>query len=101
MLTDQELIASYRTSADQDAFHALYQRHAPRVFGLVLRLSGYRSAEAEEVAQEAWIRAVERLGKFRGESSFSTWVCGIAIRCWSEHARRVRRRDIEARPEAI
>lgn len=74
-----DLIAAVRRG-DEDAFHCLYRRYAGRVYSVARRLVG--SAElAEDVAQEAWLRAFRTLSAFRGESAFSTWLVGIAMRC--------------------
>lgn len=72
---------------EEAAFRILYRRHTPRMYAVVRRLLGARRAEAEDVVQEAWLRAVKRVASFRGESLFSTWVCGIAIRCAMEALR--------------
>jgi RNA polymerase sigma-70 factor (ECF subfamily) len=73
---------------EEAAFRTLYRRHTPRLFGLVHRLLGARLGETEDVVQEAWLRAVKGLPGFRGESLFSTWLSGIAIRCALETLRR-------------
>lgn len=65
-------------SADQRAFEALYRRHIGRVYGLCLRMTGNRS-EAEDCAQEAFIKAWNKLGEFRGDSSFGTWIHRVAV----------------------
>lgn len=64
---------------DVDAFEALYRRHAPRVYGLCLRLTGQREA-AEDCAQEAFVAAWRALADFAGRSRFSTWLQSIAVR---------------------
>jgi RNA polymerase sigma-70 factor (ECF subfamily) len=53
-----------------------------------MRLLGGRPHEAEDAVQEAWIRAVERLHAFRGESALRTWLCGITVNCARERLRR-------------
>lgn len=63
---------------DADAFGALYRAHAPRVYALCLRLEGDR-ARADELTQDVFVRAWERLGSFRGESAFSTWLHRLAV----------------------
>lgn len=63
---------------DSAAFQALYQGHVGRVFAVCLRLSGNRT-EAEEHTQDVFVRAWERLGSFRGESAFSTWLHRLAV----------------------
>jgi RNA polymerase sigma-70 factor (ECF subfamily) len=63
---------------DQDAFHELYTAHAGRVYALCLRLAGDRAA-AEELAQDVFVRVWERLGSFRGDSAFATWLHRLAV----------------------
>jgi RNA polymerase sigma-70 factor (ECF subfamily) len=63
---------------DQAAFRALYDAHVGRVFAVCLRLAG-NAQEAEEHVQDVFVRAWERLGTFRGESAFSTWLHRLAV----------------------
>ncbi len=71
----------------EDAFRVLYRRHTPVLYRLALRLLG-EGAGAEDVVQEAWIRAAERLALFRFESSLRTWLVGILLNCVREARRR-------------
>lgn len=64
--------------ADSRAFERLYRLHIDKVYGLCLRMTG-NVAEAEDCAQEAFIQAWNKLGKFRGDSAFSTWLHRIAV----------------------
>jgi RNA polymerase sigma-70 factor (ECF subfamily) len=80
-------LVRFRRRHDEASFRALYAAHTPYLWALALRLSGRRDAEAEEILQEAWIRAVERLDRFRGESSLRTWLGGILVNCWRERRR--------------
>ncbi len=66
-------------AGDTRAFEALYRRHAARVHGAVWRLSGMNEARAEELTQEAFVRAWQKLGSFRFESAFSTWLHRLAV----------------------
>jgi RNA polymerase sigma-70 factor (ECF subfamily) len=61
------------------AFEALYRRHAPRVFGVLLRLAGYDRARAEDLTQDAFLQAWRALPGFRGDSAFGTWLYRIAV----------------------
>jgi RNA polymerase sigma-70 factor (ECF subfamily) len=61
------------------AFETLYRRHAGRVHGAILRLTGGRHARAEELTQEAFVRAWQKLPGFRFESAFGTWLYRLAI----------------------
>jgi len=59
---------------DRIAFEELYRRHRNHVYGLVWRLCGGDSALAEDLLQEAFVRAWQKLDSFRGESRFGTWL---------------------------
>ncbi len=61
------------------AFETLYRRHAGRVHGAVWRLSGMNEARAQELTQEAFVRAWQKLSTFRFESAFSTWLHRLAV----------------------
>jgi len=63
---------------DTGAFEKLYRRNAGRVYGICLRMTA-DPARAEELTQDAFLRAWERLGSFRGESRFSTWLHGLTV----------------------
>jgi RNA polymerase sigma-70 factor, ECF subfamily len=76
-MTDTELVQRAR-GGDEAAMHALYRRHAPRVYAVARRFAG-DDALAEDWAQEAWIRVFRSLPEFRGEAAFSTWVHRVAV----------------------
>ena len=66
-------------AGDTEAFRKLVERHGDRAYGLAYRMLGSAS-EAEEAAQDAFLRAWRALPQFRGESSFSTWLHRIVVR---------------------
>src|SRR5258705_408222 len=66
-------------AGDVPAFEELVMTYQHRVFGVALRMLGSR-AEAEEVAQEAFVRAHRALGEFRGDAKLSTWLYAITSR---------------------
>ena len=66
-------------AGDRHAFQRLYQLHAARIHGAVYRLAGYDHARAEDLTQDAFIRAWQKLPSFRHESAFSTWLYRLAI----------------------
>jgi RNA polymerase sigma-70 factor (ECF subfamily) len=98
--TDDELIRRVAVR-DEDAFRALYGRHTAAVYGLLCRLVG-RPADAADLMQETWLRAVRHLSLFRGQSAFRTWLTGIALNCYREWRRKHMRDfpvdDPDARP---
>jgi RNA polymerase sigma-70 factor (ECF subfamily) len=69
------------------AFGVLVGKYQDRVFNLAMRMCN-RRADAEELAQEAFLRALERIGQFKGESRFYTWLFRIAANLTISHRRR-------------
>ena len=69
-----------RQAADGDtaAFEQLYTRHNRRVYALCLRMTGNVS-EAEDLSQEAFIQLFRKIGSFRGESAFTTWLHRLTV----------------------
>lgn len=65
--------------ADVPAFEALYRRHHRRVHGVIVRLVGHAGARAEDLTQEAFVRAWQALPSFRFESAVSTWLHRLAV----------------------
>ena len=63
---------------DMAAFERLYRAHTGRVTALALRLAGDRQ-QAEELMQDTFVRAWEKLESFRGESTFSTWLHRVTV----------------------
>jgi RNA polymerase sigma-70 factor, ECF subfamily len=63
---------------DEQAFAALYQLHNKRVYSVCLRMTK-DVAEAEDLAQEAFIQVFRNLNSFRGDSAFSTWLHRVAV----------------------
>ncbi len=79
---DRRLVAAFLKQREEQAFRRLYRRHTPRLYQFALRLAGGIEHEAEELVQDTWVRAVERLPDFRWESQLRTWLAGIAVnRC--------------------
>ncbi len=62
---------------DRSAFEQLYRAHVGRIYALCLRLSG-DPVRAEELTQDVFIRTWRRLGSFRGECAFSSWLYRLA-----------------------
>jgi RNA polymerase sigma-70 factor (ECF subfamily) len=75
--TDAVLVTAAK-SGDQTAFAQLWERHSNKVFRRVYRITGNRD-DAEDVLQEAWMKAYAHLKTFQGRASFSTWLTRIAI----------------------
>lgn len=63
-----------------DAYRELVEAHMRKVYGLALRYTG-KHEDADEVAQETFIRAYRSLDRFKGDARFGTWVYRIAVNC--------------------
>ena len=91
--TDQELVKRVQ-AGDQAAFNVLVLRYQHRVLKLVSRFAR-DTAEAEDIAQEAFIKAYRALASFRGESAFYTWLYRIAVNTAKNAVVSNRRRPVD------
>lgn len=91
-VADQDLVALVVAAQDRAAFGELVRRHQGVVRGMLARLTRQR-ALADDLAQDAFIRAFERIGSFRGEGSFKSWLCQIAYVEFLQADRRRRSAD--------
>jgi len=69
------------------AFQALYDKHKRRVYSLCLRMTA-NTAEAEDLTQEAFLQLYRKIGTFRGESAFSTWLHRLSVNVVLMHLRK-------------
>lgn len=76
-ISEQEAIYGAQRS-EPDCFKALYDLHRRRVYTLCLRMTK-NIAEAEDLTQEAFLQLFRKIGTFRGESAFSTWLHRVAV----------------------
>ena len=65
-------------AGDAPAFELLYQLHSRRVYALCLRMVN-NPADAEDLMQEAFLQLFRKIGTFRGESAFSTWLHRMTV----------------------
>src|SRR6202043_3477730 len=72
---------------DAEAFRALYDKHKRRVYSLCLRMTA-NTAEAEDLAQEAFLQLYRKIATFRGESAFSTWLHRLSVNVVLMHLRK-------------
>jgi RNA polymerase sigma-70 factor, ECF subfamily len=78
-------------AGDMAAYEELYRDNVGRIYGLCLRLAGNANL-AEELTQDVFVRAWQKIGSFRGESAFSTWLYPLAVNvALSERRARSRR----------
>jgi RNA polymerase sigma-70 factor (ECF subfamily) len=89
---DDELVRRY-LRGDTAAFGTLVERHGQRVYNLCLRVLGNRE-DAADASQEAFVSALRKLGSFRGESAFTTWMHRVAVNACYDLLRRQRRQPM-------
>jgi RNA polymerase sigma-70 factor (ECF subfamily) len=87
---DQELIDRY-LAGDADAFATLVRRHEGQVYRLCLRVLG-NPDDAADAAQDALVAVARKLGSFRGDARFSTWLHRVAMNVCYDHLRAAKRR---------
>jgi RNA polymerase sigma-70 factor (ECF subfamily) len=81
------------------AFRDLYRQHAGRVYALCLRLTG-DVRDAEERTQDVFVRLWDKLGSFRGDSAFSSWLHRLAVNVVFNEQRTTSRRERRVTPAA-
>jgi RNA polymerase sigma factor (sigma-70 family) len=86
--TDAGLVAA-AIAGNRDAFASLLRKHYDRIHGLAWQLTGSRS-DADDIAQDVCCTLVEKIGSFRGEAKFTTWLCGITFNACRDLRRRRR-----------
>ncbi len=95
-MTEAQLIRR-ASDGDGQAVRALYERYAPRVYAVVRRIAA-DDDQAQDYAQEAWIRAIRALPTFRGDARFSTWLHRIAVNAALQALRKAETRLKRERP---
>jgi RNA polymerase sigma-70 factor (ECF subfamily) len=98
---DDELVLQCQNGSEA-AFEELVRRHQQMIHALTFRMSG-SAADAEDLAQEAFIRAYEQIGAFRSHAKFSTWLYSIAMHAclnWRRDEARRFRAEVNCAEEA-
>jgi RNA polymerase sigma-70 factor, ECF subfamily len=83
---DRDLV-DRAADGDRRAFECLLRQHYDRIHRVAWRLTGSRS-HAEDIAQDVCCTLVEKIGSFKGESKFTTWLTGIVVNACRDHRRR-------------
>src|SRR6476646_3006532 len=76
--TEAELIAAV-LGGDAASFEPLIEKYSPRVFATARRYAR-RESEVEDIVQEVWLKAFQKLGSFRGEAPFEHWLMRLTVR---------------------
>ena len=84
--TDRDLV-DRAAGGDRAAFEALLRRHYDRIHRIAWRVTGSR-CDAQDIAQDVCCTLVEKIGSFRGEARFTTWLVGIVVNACRDHRRR-------------
>ncbi len=88
--TDAELIAAV-LKGDAASFEPLVQKYSPRLFATARRYAR-RENEVEDIVQEVWLKAYQKLGSFRGEAPFEHWLMRLAVRTCYDFLRQHQRK---------
>ena len=87
--SDEELAAVVAATGDPRAYGELVRRHQPLLRSMMARMSR-DSALGDDLAQDAFIKAFEKIGSYSGAGSFKSWLCRIAYTEFLQHARKGR-----------
>ena len=87
---ERTLAERFLRSRSERAFRRMYRAQTPRMLRLARRLTARSSVSAEDVVQEAWIRAVRSLDQFEWRSSLAGWLGGFVVNVAREQRRKVR-----------
>jgi RNA polymerase sigma-70 factor (ECF subfamily) len=90
------IVVERTLAGERDAYRVLVERYSLNLYGLAYRMTG-NSHDAEEVVQEAFLRAYQKLRQFAGNSNFGTWVYRIAANYAID---RIRQRNVEVSRQA-
>jgi RNA polymerase sigma-70 factor (ECF subfamily) len=91
---------------DLDAFETIYRRHSPSLYSLTCRMVGDR-AEAEDLLQEIFLQAHNKLSSFEGRAAFGTWLYRLAVNRCLDHLRSAARqrqsvtKSLDESPELV
>jgi RNA polymerase sigma-70 factor, ECF subfamily len=91
-LDDEELVARAKAD-DQGAIAELIHRYQPKAYAIAFHLCSEESDEVRDVTQEAFLKAIRSIKKFRGQASFSTWFYRIVVNTCRDFLRRKRRKE--------
>ncbi len=88
--TEQDLLAECKNGS-RKAFEALFTMHQRRVFSVALNFFGGKHDLAEDVTQQVFLKIYQRIGDFRAEAQFTTWLYRITVNCCLDEQRKTRK----------
>lgn len=96
MDTDRELASRVAVNGDPDAFAVLVERHQQKIRAFLRRLLGSDNAAADDLAQETFLAAYQKMHTFRGQAALGTWLHTIAYRQFVSLTRKQKRMQVMA-----
>lgn len=93
-LTDEQTLVAACREGDSDAQRELYERHCQQVYRLMFRMVG--AEDADDLTQQVFVRVLQTIGQFRGQSALSTWLYRLATNEALQFHRRNARRATQA-----
>lgn len=101
-MDDAQLVREFQRTADPASFAQLVERHRERVFRLVLSILGRgHEGEAEELAQDVFVKVHRKLEQFRGDAEFSSWLYRVAYNQALDHRSTLRFKAHHVSEEAL
>ncbi len=92
-MEEQELVTRAQ-AGDFEAFGLLVDANKAKVYAMARRLAG-NSEDAEDIVQETFLKAIDKIDQFRGESAFGTWLTAIALNMGRAHFAKQKKADLK------
>ena len=93
-------VVARAAGGDRDAFRALVEFHSRYIYSLAHRMTG-NAQDAEDVVQEAWLKAHKQLSRFEARADFRTWMHRITVNCSIDLIRARRHREDAHDPQDL
>jgi RNA polymerase sigma-70 factor (ECF subfamily) len=87
---EQDLLAEFR-NGDREAFESLYANNQKRVFSVAMNFFGGNEELAKDITQQVFLKIFYKIGEFRAESEFTTWLYRITVNACLDEQRKTRR----------
>jgi len=87
MAADENALVNAARAGDSEAFGVLVRRYMPRALAFARQMTG-NASDAEDIVQDAFVKAFRSMGSFRGESGFYTWFYRLLANACTDHLRK-------------
>ncbi len=100
---ERQLAKAFLAERSEEGFRQMYAHFTPSLYRIALRMCKGHTTTAEDVIQEMWIRAIERISGFSWASTLRTWLTGIVLNCAREQLRDQSKNSpfLDALPETV